>query len=448
MLKGYTAINERITGFFMKILAQYIENNPVYTRVFEWGKLVTVTGSAQVVIQALGLVGGILILRLLPTSEYALYTLANTMAGTMLILADGGLATGVLSLGGKVWQDPEKLGVVIITGLKLRKIFAFFSVVVATPILFYLLKTHGASWLMATLISASLIPGFIAGLTGELFSIPSSLFQDIKPLQMNQVKASVARLLLTLLTLFFFPWAYIAVLAAGLPQIWVNKKLRIISNNYADLKQNPDNAIRSEMLMFVKRILPHSVYYSLSGQMTIWLVSTLGSSTGIAQAGALGRLMMVLNVFSMLFSSLITPRFARTSIKSKILVRRFISIQVGLLLFSISIVLITYSFPSQILWILGKNYSGLQKELLLSVFSSCIGLTSGLTYSLIASRGWIINPAIGIPINIIFTVGAVYVMDLSSLEGVLKLSIFVGTVQLIMNTTYGWLKSASTQFAT
>ena len=430
----------------MKIIVQRITTSAFYATAFKWSKLFAITGSAQIIIQALGLAGGILVLRLLPTNQYALYTLANTMVGTMLILADGGLTTGVLSLGGKVWQDPKKLGVVLVTGLELRQKFVLFSLLVATPILFYLLLTHGASWSMSILITASLIPGFIASLSGGLFAIPSSLRQDIRPLQENQVKASIVRLLLMVLTLFLFPWAFIAVLGAGLPQIWVNKKLLVISNSYADWKQKSDINVRDEILAFVKRIMPYSIYYSFSGQITIWLVSILGSSTGIAQAGALGRLMMVLNIFSVLFSSLITPRFARLPDDYKVLTYKFVSIELGLILLGLTLVSITYLFPSHILWVLGKSYSNLRIELLLSVVSSCIAIISGLTYSLIGSRGWVINPAFGIPINIISTIVAAKTLNLSSLQGVLELSIVVGSVQALMNIVYGLFKAMNNNY--
>lgn len=76
-------------------------------RAGEWAKLIAITGSAQVMVQAIGFISGILVIRLLPTHEYALYTLANTMLGTMTLLADGGIATGVMSQGGKVWQDKQ-----------------------------------------------------------------------------------------------------------------------------------------------------------------------------------------------------------------------------------------------------------------------------------------------------------------------------------------------------
>ena len=91
-----------MTNFFSK------KSNSRFTRLLEWGRLLLLTGSAQLLIQCLSFASGILVIRLLPIQEYAIYTLANTMLGTIALLADGGVATGAMSIGGKVWQDPSR----------------------------------------------------------------------------------------------------------------------------------------------------------------------------------------------------------------------------------------------------------------------------------------------------------------------------------------------------
>ncbi len=297
----------------MKAAIQSIYANPKYAKAFEWGKLITITGGAQIAIQAIGLISGILIVRLLPTQEYALYTIANTMLGTMAVLADGGIAIGVMATGGKVWNNYQKLGTVISTGLELRRTFALVSFLLITPILFYLLYHHGASILLACLLILSLIPAFLTTIYGSLLQIPLKLHQSIKPLQRNQLENSVVRLIILCLTLFVFPWAGIALLAAGIPQMWANKQLKKLANSHADLKATPDKLVREEIMVSIRRILPDAIYYCLSGQLTIWLISIFGQTASIAQAGALGRFSAALTVLTLIYSTLIVPRFARLS---------------------------------------------------------------------------------------------------------------------------------------
>lgn len=424
----------------MRASVQRILQHPTYARALEWGRLITITGSAQIAVQAISFLCGILVIRLLPTQEYALYTLANTMLGTMVLLADGGISTGVMSQGSKVWQDREKLGTVMATGLDLRNKFAIGSLIIAAPILIGLLRHHGASWLMATLLLLATIPAFYTGLSNTLLEIGPKLQQDITPLQKTQVGVNVGRLLLLVLTIFIFPWAFVAVLAAGLPQIWGNRRLHKISDGYVDLTQKPDPEIRAAIFKVIKRVLPGTIYYCASGQITVWLISIFGSTSSIAQVGALSRLGMVLNLFTALLTTLVIPRFARLDGGRKMIMARYLQIEGGLFVLCLCIVGTVWLFPNQVLWILGKNYTGLNTELVLSITGSCFNLMAGISFSLVLSRGWATNPAITIAVEVLAVIVGVLTIDVSTLQGIFKFNIFLAFVQAVLFISYGSLK--------
>jgi len=419
---------------------QLLNSSPSRAKLVEWGRLITITGTAQIAVQALGFAGGVLVIRILPTQEYALYTLANTMVGTMLLLADGGIATGVMSQGGRVWQSRERLGAVLATGLHLRRKFAVVSLLVALPALLYLLRHHGASWLMAVFITAALIPAFFTTLSGTLLEIAPKLHQNIVPLQRYQVESSVGRVALLSLSLVIFPWASLAILVASLPQVWSNWRLRKLTKTYADDAQPVDPLVRQEILAKVKRLLPDALYYCFACQFAIWLISFYGSTAAVAQIGALGRLAVALSLFTVLFSSLILPRFARLPDQAGLLFQHFTRLVVGLLGLSAAIVLGTWVLANPILWVLGKQYAGLQTELTLMMVGKCLSMAASLTFLLCTSKGWIINPLISIPLGIVSTGLGVFFFDFSSLQGIFRLDIFVALVQLLMHATYGIYK--------
>ena len=104
------------------------------------------------------------------------------------------------------------------------------------------------------------------------------------------------------------------------------------------------------------------------------------------------------------------------------------------------IVLIVYFFPSPILWILGKDYKGLNYELLLSIIGSCISLLSGIAFSLYSSRGWALSPIVLITINLFAIIVFASMLDLSNLEGVLFLNIVLGLVALLQTTFFSIFK--------
>ncbi|MFD2942090.1 polysaccharide biosynthesis protein [Flavobacterium notoginsengisoli] len=425
------------------------KQHPKYNTIVNWGKLISITGSAQIIVQGVGFACGILIIRLLPVQEYAFYTLANTMLGTMTVLADSGISTGVMAQGGKVWANKEKLGAVLATGIDLRKKFGLVSLIVSIPILVYLLIHNGASVLTSLLITTALIPAFYAALSDSVLEIVPKLHQTILPLQKNQIGVGVGRLLLTGLTIFIFPWAFIAILAAGIPRILGNVHLRKLGHNFADKNQKPDQEVRTEILGLVKKIMPTSIYYCVSGQITIWLISVFGNATSLAQLGALGRFSMILTVLSAIIATLIIPRFAKLASDKFLLLKRFVQIMVILVVLLSVVVLIVYLFPTPILWLLGDAYKGLPFELLLSIIGGCIVLLGGIVFSLYSSRGWAMSPLLLISVNLLAIIILASLLDLNSLRGALYFNIALGLVALLQTVlfcTYNILLTKNEQY--
>lgn len=424
----------------MKEFVQNINSNPAYLKVMEWGRLITVTGSVQLLVQVFGFASAILVIRLLPTKEYAFYTLANTMLANMVILADSGIANGVMSEGGKVWKDRNKLGAVIATGLVLRRQFAIYSLIVIVPILLFLLRHHGADWLTTILIIGSVTPTFFAIISGSLFEIAPKLHQKIVDLQRIQLGTAFGRVTLLGLSLITLPLTFVACLSAGLAQIWANRQLVKVSSIFAEDNVKSDPIVRTKILTMVKRLLPESIYTCTSGQITIWLISIFGSTAALAEAGALSRLSMVINLFSILFASLIVPRFARMNGSSQVLLKRYLQIQAGMLVLGVCIVSVISLFSTEVLSVLGPNYAGLGKEVVLMITGSSLYVIGQSSFYLCTSKGWVINPVISIPVSIATIVGGALLIDISSLQDIFTLNIAVASVQVFMHFLYGFIK--------
>jgi hypothetical protein len=278
------------------------------------------------------------------------------------------------------------------------------------------------------LIVLAIVPVFFSTLSGSLLQIAPKLQQDILPLQKNQITFNLIRLVGLTFSLTFFPFAFLALVAAGIAQVWSNLNLKKISARYADWSQDPDPRIRRVILRFVTRLLPGSIYFCISGQLAIWLISILGSTASIAQVGALTRLAVVLTFFSILINVLIVPRFVRIVEDRKVILSYYIKIQLLLSLISAIFVSMSSLFADQILWVLGESYAHLEDELVLCTISS---------------RGWLLHPLIGISTGIAGIICGVLLIDISTLQGVLIFNIFTGVVGLFIHPLYGFLKIAS-----
>jgi hypothetical protein len=409
---------------------------PTYSETAKWAKLITLTGGAQAIIQVVGLISGIIIIRFVSTREYAFYTIANTILGTMVVLADGGIGLAAMAKGGETWQDREKLGVVIASAIALRRKFAVISLVIALPTLLYLLTHQGANWLEGSLIALALVPAFLAALSDTLLEIAPKLKQDIKALQRNQLTVNILRLFFSLLTVLLFPYAYLIILAAGVPRTWGNFKLSKISALYADPTQKPDKLVQHEILASIRRMLPASIYYCISGQITIWLLSLFGSTNALARIGGLSRLAAVLTVFSLVAGILFEPRFARLVNNRKLVIRRFLQIQGIVTLVGLFILLLIWIFPNQITAVLGKGYSGLKSEVLLVYCTSYLAFLSGTVYRLSAGRGIVPSPTFFLTSIVLCQLLLFIVLDFKNINGMLLIGLFTSLFSYLFRMFY------------
>ncbi len=107
-------------------------------RTLRFARRVGRFASVQVLVQLIGFAIGILLVRVLEQREYALFTIANTMQGTTNVLADIGISIGLVSIGGRVWQDDHCFGQLISTGLKPRRTLGAAAILVVAPLLYVL----------------------------------------------------------------------------------------------------------------------------------------------------------------------------------------------------------------------------------------------------------------------------------------------------------------------
>src|SRR5436853_6298611 len=120
-------------------------STPVLRRAFDHARRIGNYVLVQAAVQILAFSSGILLVRWLPQREYAFFTIANAMQATLMLLADIGISVGVVSIGGRVWQDRHRFGELIKTGLAVRKKIAGVAAFVVAPILYAMLTKNGAS---------------------------------------------------------------------------------------------------------------------------------------------------------------------------------------------------------------------------------------------------------------------------------------------------------------
>ena len=326
----------------------------------------------QGVVQLIGFCSGILLVRWLDQREYAYFTIANTMQGTISLLADIGVSVGLVSIGGRVWQDRHRFGELINTGLSLRKRLGAIAIVAVTPILASMLLKNGAPISYTALLIAIVLAGISVELSIGVLAVVPRLRSDISLIQRIDLTGAIIRLCLLLSLTFIFLNAGIAIAVATATLFLQYTLLRRYVGKVVDLGAPQNAQDRHEIIRLTKHLAPNAVFYCLQGQITIFLISFFAHRvSAVAEVGALGRLAMIFTVVSNLLANVFVPAFARCHERRK-LQWLYAAIAGGVVAFSLVVLLAAEFFPREFLFILGNKYAHLHRELLLMVGGALI----------------------------------------------------------------------------
>ncbi|WP_373526228.1 polysaccharide biosynthesis protein [Nostoc sp.] len=378
--------------------------------------------SVQLVVQVLGLASGILLVRTLDQQQYAYFTIANTMQGTMNVLADSGISSGLSSIGGRVWQDPHRFGQLINTAMQLRRYLAVIAITVVTPILLWMLTSNGSSITYAVFILVLVLVGLNFQLTTVVLGIVPRLRSQINRIQQLDLIAAISRLVLLGVTYFTLLNAALAILTASIAFGLQNFFLTRWVSEYIDKKASINVEDKLDILKIIKWQAPNTIFYCIQGQTAIWLISIFGNTQSIAEVGALGRISVIFSIINSITSSIVIPAFVRCQ-SVRVLWQRYWQIIGYYGLLTTGTVVISIIFPRQLLWILGNQYSHLENELTLILFSTTFSSWAGTLWSINASKAWLKHNWVYIPTTITTQVILLLFLDISNVKGVIVFGI-------------------------
>jgi O-antigen/teichoic acid export membrane protein len=408
-------------------------STPILRRAFDHARRIGNYALVQAVVQIIAFSSGILLVRWLPQREYAYFTIANAMQATLMLLADIGISTGLISIGGRVWQDRHRFGELINTGLAVRKKLALLSIIIVAPILYAMLARNGASWIYTLLLIALVLVGFSFQLSIDVFSVVPRLHSDIGRIQKIDFSCAIVRFLLIVGLIYLFAIAGLAVAIASATFLLQYFLLRAYAAKVVDLNANENPEDRKEIVRLIKTLAANALFYCFQGQITIFLISFFARQTSsIAEVGALGRLAMIFTVLMNMLTNIFVPAFARCQNKSKL---RFLYAAIAgcVIVFSAIVLAGAAFFPEQFLLVLGNRYSHLHRELALMVSVSVITALAGTLWMLNASKGWIAGSWLYIPLTLATQLALIPFTDFSSVAGVLMFNLISAAPSLLLN---------------
>jgi len=406
---------------------------PIIRRALQRAKMVGNFAFVQAMVQLVGFASGILLVRWLDQSEYAYFTIANTMQGTINVLADMGISIGLVSIGGRVWQDRHRFGQLIATAQHFRRRLGLLAILVVTPVLYWLLTRNGASPIYAAILVGAILLGLMVQFSLGVLAVVPRLRSDVSRIQTIDLTGAIARLIVLVSCAFLFLNAGVAVLVSSMAFLLQYWMLRKYAAGVIDLNA-PENAEdRVAMIGFIKNQAANAVFFCLQGQITIFLISFFGNrATSVAEVGALGRLAMIFAVMGQVLTNIFVPAFARCQNAARLRLQYF-AIVAGVAGCCAAVITAAAFFPNQFLFLLGSKYAHLQRELLLIVASTVLNVLTGAIWFLNASKAWVAGAWLYIPLTLATQVALIPYTDFSNVRQVLIFGVISAVPNLLLN---------------
>jgi O-antigen/teichoic acid export membrane protein len=418
---------------------------PRVARVRGWVKILSAYFTTQTLTQLAGIGAGLLFINFMPVREFALYTLAFSVITFFTFLSDLGSTSSLLHFfrqsGGPAGKaeggDFGDFGGYFAAVLSLRRgAFLLGAVVVAA---IFPVVAHAKGFTLA-----ESLPATAAIALCVWFQINSSL--RVLALRLNNrygqsYRAEIAGGLTRLA-------AAAAIVVSGILRAWLGVLTSAVSAGLTTLLARDPTApwelhaearrdlrpYRRKVLRYLLPTLPSAFYFSIQGPLVIWLSATFGSTETIAEVGALGRLSLVVGLFSSLTGVVFLPRLARIDDDRRYLVR-YLQCFAFLALVVLALLAAAALFPQAFLFVLGPKYHGLHRELFLLVLSSGLALLDGYAVGINTARSWNRWQAAALVVLFAAQATAIALLPMSSTWNVLLFNVFTAAVALLAQVT-------------
>ena len=392
---------------------------------------------AQLVVQLINAVTGFLIVRCLAKTEYAWFTIINTVGATLATVGDSGLSTGLLATAGKIWQDHSRFSRLVVTARRLRMIVVTIAATATLPWGYWMLVRNDAPWPLAcTLLLVSLAGGVPIAEAMVLGVVPR-LRSEVRVQQVWDLVVAALRLGLSALALWLYPVSLPLIAAVTATQWVLFALVRRHVASVVDLSAEPSAEYRKDLLTSLKSLWFPSLFTCFQAQIGTFILSLAGMTSSVADLGALSRFSVVFSVVGSVLFHLAAPAFARSG-SSRALLGTYLRSLLGVLGVCALLTALAWLFPQALLWIVGPRYMHMTRELPLLFIAQSLGMLVTLTWYLASARGWIGLSWIIPLLTLAAQAGLLLVLDVRSVAGTLWFMIWSQLPTLAIVTLMVW----------
>jgi O-antigen/teichoic acid export membrane protein len=380
--------------------------------------------------QLIGAISGILLVRWMSIPDYAIYTVATTMAGAVFVLTKGGPHMGLSAVLSRVWPDRSEAAKAVASSFRTRLVISALTLPPLLGFSAYLFHSAGAgTWLVLLLVG-------LLGLIwlADMYSgiIDQVLFFDGRAVRVQAADTVIAAGRLALIVAlralgFLSVVAAVAtslfVVAVRIPPIrkWVGQSL-------GQARAASDPAMEATVKSIALRQMPVDIFTLLQSQAAIfYLTLETANAAELATFGALSRLAQIMTPFAALSLAYFLPAFSASS--DRVLQRIGWYVLLGSLP-AVALLALVLAAPQSILFLLGEAYEGQTYPLVVYAIVLVILIAVDVAWRLISHRGWNRWAWLRIPIGVAWIVAAPWFIPVDTAAGayIFVAGFSVGTV--------------------
>jgi hypothetical protein len=151
----------------------------------------------------------------------------------------------------------------------------------------------------------------------------------------------------------------------------------------------------------------------------------------------LGRLALIFSLAGGILNNIVLPNFARCQDRKQLVLKYW---QILGVYAAFCGVLVTASifFSDQFLWLLGKQYAGLNQQFFWIVLSTVVSSVAVTMFAINSSRGWIEYAWIYIPSTLATQAYLLTVLDVSTVDGAIFFGMYSNLPPLLINIMLTW----------
>jgi len=392
--------------------------------------------------QGITLVGnltyGLLCVRWLPTTDYAMFVVLFGIQGSLAVLMDIGASGSIVPLVGQHIHDRQLIADYIASLRQLaHRLYIIMGICLAISFPF-LVHNRNWSWRTVTAMIAILLVSTWFVRVSAAYSAVLIILRDRPNWYLGQMIASLGTLAL-LLVFAVLHWlnGFAAILINVSGIVFMGLFYYRRSQQLLGTEGIPTAAKRSAIFRLTMPNVPSVIFYALQGQISLLLITYFGRTSGVASIGALGRLGQIFVLFGQMNPLLVEPYFAR--LRPEKFKSSYFSALTIVTLICVGVTGFSATFPQLFLWVLGPQYRNLTREVIYVIAASSLGYFGGVLWVIHSSRKYIYwwNNIATIVLTLGIQLAFILKGDLSSVKTLLLLNLVTASAGFMVNVLAG-----------